>query len=80
MGILMEKRIRTDIVMTTNGLYQLMSWMSPSYPVGAYTYSHGIEYAVEAGLINNIEQLIPWLKDLVEFGSGWTDGILLAEA
>lgn len=66
--------------MTTNGLYQLMSWMSPSYPVGAYTYSHGIEYAVEAGLINNIEHLIPWLKDVVEFGSGRNDTILLTEA
>ena len=31
--------------------YRLMSWLSPSFPVGAFTYSHGIEYAVEAGLL-----------------------------
>lgn len=72
--------IVTDKTMTTNGLYQLMSWMSPSYPVGAYTYSHGIEYAVEAGLIKDRAQLTAWLKDVIEFGAGRTDTILLAEA
>ncbi|HJO75414.1 MAG TPA: urease accessory protein UreF, partial [Rhodospirillales bacterium] len=29
------------------GLYRLMTWLSPSFPVGAFTYSHGIEFAVE---------------------------------
>ncbi len=66
--------------MSINGLYQLMSWMSPSYPVGAYTYSHAIEYAVEAGFIEEIGQLIPWIADILEFGSGRTDSILLVEA
>jgi len=63
-----------------NGLYELLSWMSPSYPVGAYTYSHGIEYAVEAGLISNLDDLVSWLSDIVEYGSARTDIILLAEA
>ena len=30
-------------------LYRLMAWLSPSYPVGAFSYSSGIEWAVEAG-------------------------------
>jgi len=66
--------------MPTNGLYQLMSLMSPSYPIGAYTYSHGVEYAVEAGLVLNADDLVLWLKDIVQFGGARTDAILLVEA
>ena len=33
----------------SGGLLRLMSWLSPSFPVGSFSYSHGIEQAVEAG-------------------------------
>lgn len=66
--------------MKLTGLYELMSWMSPSYPVGAYTYSHAIEYAVEAGLVCNRQDLIEWVSDIVKYGAGRADTILLAEA
>ncbi|MBL4740906.1 MAG: urease accessory protein UreF [Sneathiella sp.] len=66
--------------MPTSGLYQLMSWMSPSYPVGSYTYSHGVEYAVEAGLVLGADDLVLWLKDILQFGGARTDVILLVEA
>ncbi|WP_169567441.1 urease accessory protein UreF [Sneathiella limimaris] len=61
------------------GLYELMSWMSPSYPVGAYTYSHGIEYAVEAGFVRDKDSLVEWVSDIVTYGSGHSDAILFAE-
>ena len=35
-------------------LYRLMSWLSPAYPVGAFSYSGGLEWAVEAGDIKNL--------------------------
>ena len=66
--------------MKLTGLYELMSWMSPSYPVGAYTYSHGIEFAVEEGLVQDVDQLIAWISDIVVYGSGQTDTILFCEA
>ncbi len=79
-----RKAMTTDMHMGTamdnQALFQLMSWMSPSYPVGAYTYSHGIEYAVDAGLLSNVEDLIPWIADILEHGSGKSDCILLAAA
>ena len=34
-------------------LYRLMAWLSPAYPVGAFSYSSGIEWAVEAGDIKD---------------------------
>ncbi|MAL79005.1 MAG: urease accessory protein UreF [Sneathiella sp.] len=68
------------MTMNNNALFHLLSWMSPSFPVGAYTYSHGIEYAVEAGLITRRDDLVPWIADILEFGGGRSDAILLAAA
>jgi len=65
--------------MSLTGLYELMSWMSPSYPVGAYTYSHGVEYAVEAGFVTNLETLTSWLRDVLQHGGARNDAILCAE-
>ncbi len=55
------------------GLYRLLSWMSPSFPVGAYAYSHGIEYAIEAGLIKTAKELAVWIEGVVSFGAGRMD-------
>ena len=42
-------------------LYRLLAWLSPSYPVGAYSYSHGLEWTVEAGLVRDRAGLVAWL-------------------
>ena len=59
-------------------LYRLMTWLSPSYPVGAYSYSHGVEYAVEAGLVRDRGTLVDWVAHAVKHGAGLTDAALLA--
>ncbi len=46
-------------------LVRLMTWLSPSFPVGAYSYSHGLEWAVETGEIGNAVQLTDWVSDLL---------------
>ena len=61
-------------------LYRLMSWLSPSYPIGAYTYSHGIERAVETGKISNAATTQSWLRDLLEYGGGYSDAVLFCAA
>ncbi|HEY5210195.1 MAG TPA: urease accessory protein UreF [Stellaceae bacterium] len=67
--------------MTTDAaLYRLMTWLSPAYPVGAYSYSHGIEYAVEAGLVRDRDTLADWIAQAVRHGAGLTDAALLAAA
>ena len=38
-------------------LYRLMTWLSPAFPVGAFSYSSGIEWAVEAGDIADAASL-----------------------
>lgn len=58
----------------------LAAWFSPAYPVGAYSYSHGLEWAVEAGDVTGRAGLGAWVADLLAHGAGRTDAILLAHA
>lgn len=60
-------------------LLKLLTWLSPSFPVGAYAYSHGIEFAVEKNLVNDAETLRCWVGGILKYGAGQKDGILLAE-
>ena len=57
-------------------LIRLMNWMSPSFPIGAYSYSHGIEYAVEAGLVHNRAALRDWISEIIATGTGRVDADL----
>jgi urease accessory protein len=60
-------------------LYRLMTWLSPAFPVGAFSYSSGIEWAVEAGDITDAATLQDWLSSLLE-ASGFCDGVFLSHA
>ncbi len=57
-----------------------MTWFSPSYPVGAFAYSHGLEWAQEAGDISDAPTLLAWMTDLVEHGAARNDALLAAES
>jgi urease accessory protein len=61
-------------------LYRLMTWLSPAFPVGAFAYSSGIEWAVEAGDIKDAASLRDWLAAMLAEGSGFCDGVFLAQA
>ncbi|MEZ5934024.1 MAG: urease accessory protein UreF [Alphaproteobacteria bacterium] len=64
----------------SHGLYRLLSWLSPSYPIGSFSYSHGLEAAIEAGFVSDAETLTTWLTDIVEEGAGRNDAIFLRAA
>src|SRR5450631_1011802 len=61
-------------------LYRLMTWLSPAFPVGAFSYSSGIEWAVEAGDIVDAASLRDWLAAMLADGPGFCDGVFLAHA
>jgi len=65
-------------LLSHEALYRLMIWLSPAYPVGAFAYSSGIEWAVETGDITNTETLHAWLESMLTVGAGINDGILFA--
>jgi urease accessory protein len=57
-----------------------MTWMSPGYPVGAFSYSSGLEWAVEAGHIRDAATLTGWLMTLVGHGSAFCDAAIFCHA
>jgi urease accessory protein len=57
-----------------------MTFMSPAYPVGAFSYSSGIEWAVEAGDIRDADTLRAWLASMIGCGSVFCDAVIFAEA
>jgi urease accessory protein len=61
-------------------LYRLMAWLSPAYPVGAFSYSSGIEWAVEAGDVSDAATLRGWLAVMIGDGGGFCDAVFLAHA
>ena len=72
-------RMRTTIT-EDPGILPLFCWLSPLFPVGAYAYSHGLEWAVEAGDVGDEASLRERLRDLLRDGIGRNDAILLARA
>jgi urease accessory protein len=61
-------------------LYRLMAWLSPAYPIGAFSYSSGIEWAVEAGDIKDAATLREWLEVSLDEGSGSCDAVFFVHA
>ena len=69
-----------DEAKSSAALYRLMAWLSPSYPVGAFSYSSGIEWAVEAGDIKDAESLKRWLAVVIGEGGGFCDAVFFTHA
>ncbi|MBI5321508.1 urease accessory protein UreF [Bradyrhizobium sp.] len=60
-------------------LYRLMTWLSPAFPVGAFAYSSGIEWAVEAGDIADAATLRDWLAAMLTDGAGFCDAVFVVQ-
>ncbi len=63
-------------VVSAHALTRLLAWLSPGFPIGGFSYSHGIEAAVEQGLVRDRASLIVWLDGILRHGAGRTDGML----
>ncbi len=50
----------------TMALVRLLQLASPALPIGAYSYSQGLEWAVEAGIVNDAATATTWIGDLLE--------------
>jgi urease accessory protein len=61
-------------------LLRQQSWLSPAFPTGSYSYSHAIEWAVEAGDIHDRKSLVDWLEADLCYGSGRNEAIFFMEA
>src|SRR4029079_11153763 len=70
----------TIMVDQASALYRLMAWLSPAYPVGAFSYSSGIEWAVEQGDIKDDETLRRWLAFVIGPGGAFCDACFFVHA
>ncbi|MGV1820535.1 urease accessory protein UreF [Agrobacterium sp. CG160-95] len=61
-------------------LLRLMAWMSPAFPVGGFSYSGGLEKAVEDRRVSDAAGLYGWVEVLLRSGSLWNDAVFLADA
>ena len=58
----------------------LVQWLSPAFPTGAFAYSHGLETEIATGTVTGRASLEDWLDNILRFGAGWQDAVLLAHA
>ena len=61
-------------------LLKLMTLLSPAFPIGAFSYSHGLEQAIDSDVVRSAGQLRSWLIDLLMHGSAWNDAVVFTEA
>ena len=76
----LDSRLRGNDRLEPATLYRLIAWLSPAYPIGAFSYSSGLEWAVEAGDIKNAETLQRWLAVMLGEGSGFCDAVFFVHA
>jgi len=67
-------------IMTDTALYDLLSWTSPSWPIGAFAHSGGLEWAVEAGHVVDRRSTETWIADLMVHGAIRNDLVLFVHA
>lgn len=58
-------------------LLRLLQLASPSLPVGAYSYSEGLEYAVHIDRVKDAATLRAWLEDGLHYGSALLDAAVV---
>ena len=58
--------------------HKIMAWLSPAYPIGSYSFSHGLEEAITRKIVNDKETLHDWLFQILRLGLGRNDAILLS--
>ena len=62
------------------GLYRLLAWLSPGFPIGSFSYSHGLEAAVAGGTVHDRASLETWTAAIVVYGSGRMDADILRDS
>ena len=68
------------IITEPQQLQQLLAFMSPAFPVGSFAYSHGLERAIDDGIVTSADEVREWIESLLVHGSGWNDAVLFAAA
>jgi urease accessory protein len=83
------RRSITTTMTTTNtaedtlgaaALYRILAWFSPAFPTGSFSYSHGLEAAVDSGAVRDRQTLRRWIAATLAHGAGRMDADILRDA
>ncbi|MFK7889636.1 MAG: urease accessory protein UreF [Granulosicoccus sp.] len=78
---LMQKTARHPLTSSTVAQQlRLHTVTSAAFPIGAFTFSHGMETAIADGSIHDRSSCLEWIENIVRYGSIWNDALLLREA
>ncbi|MDJ0738067.1 MAG: urease accessory protein UreF [Nostocaceae cyanobacterium] len=69
-----------DIILTDSNLLSLLQLASPALPVGAYSYSEGLEVLIDNGTINNQHTLKQWLESELRYGTIYLEAAIMVRA
>ncbi|WBU52402.1 urease accessory protein UreF [Paracoccus sp. SCSIO 75233] len=67
-----------SVIPTDAGRLLAVQLLSPVFPTGAFAYSQGLEYAMDSGIIRDGATLSAWIADVLEYGTGWSDAVILS--
>ena len=70
----------TELRDTIHQTQILAALFSPAFPIGAFSYSHGIEVAITSGDVADTSTAYDWIETILRGGSGRNDAILMANA
>ena len=71
---------RPDAPLAAPALLQLMWLASPALPVGGFSYSEGLESAIDAGRVHDADSAGAWLVDQLHLGLARSEMALVAKA
>ena len=85
MSIDMENDLKTDMKPETplsvqQSLLILQNWFSPAFPIGAFSYSAGLETAIAREDVTDCDSLADWLRVALLQGPAFNDAVLLCAA
>ncbi len=75
-----ERDLAPKEALATPALLKLMTFLSPAFPVGAFSYSHGLEFVIDGDDVRTADALASWIAELLTRGSLWNDAVLFAAA
>lgn len=75
----MNVQLALDTALAPVDLLRVQAWFSPAFPVGSFSYSHGLEWTIESGSVQDGPGLVRWIEGLVRHGSGRSDLILVGQ-
>ncbi|MDZ7905473.1 MAG: urease accessory UreF family protein [Cypionkella sp.] len=76
----MAMAAHSGIAMINADYLRAVQYLSPAFPIGAFAYSQGLEYAISAGLVTDAGSLQDWIAAQLSFGTARMDAILIAHA